>query len=255
MISRLALLSLLALLLVGCASTTTTTADGEEITPIREAAEPNALLGIEYMKAGQNQQAMEHLQRALIHDQDMPLAHNAIAVLYERLGQDGKAETHFKRVLDLSPTDSDALNNYGRFLCSQERYGEATVAFERALDNPLYRTPQNSYTNLGLCKLRAGDPGKAEHYFRQALGKAPNFAPALLQMAKLSWDGGNALQARAYLQRLSTVVRPNAEILWLGVQVERQLGDRGAADSFALQLRQRFPDAPETQLLLATEKR
>ncbi len=260
---RLAL-PLAALLLAGCATTggPSTTPSGADINyknadvvPRKQAAEPNALLGIEYMKAGQDTQAMEHLQRALIHDPDLAVAHNGIAVLYEKLGQNELAEAHFKRVTELSPRDSDAWNNYGRFLCSQERYEQSTQAFQRALDNPLYQTPQNTYTNLGLCALREGKRDLAEHYLRQALGKSPNFAPALYQMARLSWDAGNALQARAYLQRLNQLVRPSAALLWLGVQVERELGDRAAADAYALQLRQRFPTSAETRLLLATEKR
>ncbi|MDX1593042.1 MAG: type IV pilus biogenesis/stability protein PilW [Gammaproteobacteria bacterium] len=250
------------LLLGGCATSggITSVDDGidykrPDIKPRPAAAEPNALLGIEYMKAGQDAQAMEHLQRALVHDPNLAVAHNGIAVLYEKLGQDEKAEAHFRRVVEISPNDSDAWNNYGRFLCSNQRYEESTRAFERALANPLYKTPQNTLTNLGVCALRDGQRELAENYFRQALAKAPNFVPALYQMASLSWESGNALQARAYLQRLTRLVRPNAAMLWLGVQVERELGDRGAAENYARQLRERFPTAPETRLLLATEKR
>jgi type IV pilus assembly protein PilF len=251
------LLLLLVAVLGGCASTggaRSTQYQKPDIVPIRQAAEPNALLGIEYMKAGQVNQAMDHLQRALVHDPDLPLAHNAIAVLYEQLGEHDRAEAHFRRVVTLAPKDSDAWNNYGRFLCTRERYPEATDAFTHALDNPLYRTPENSFTNLGHCALRNGEKGLAEHYFRQALGKKPDFPPALMQMARLSWEEGNALQARAYLQRLLARIRPTPEVLWLGVQVERQLGNRSAADSYALQLRERFPTSPETRLLLASEK-
>ncbi len=250
---------LLVAVLTGCSAmggsnSADTSYENADVVPIKAAAEPNALLGIEYMKASQNDQAMEHLQRALIHDPDSPLAHSGIAVLYERLGENSQAEAHFKRAIELAPRDSDAANNYGRFLCALERYDEATVAFELALANPLYQTPQNTYTNLGLCALRDGEQDLAEHYFRLALGKSPNFPPALMQMAKLSWGTGDALQARAYLQRLTARIRPTPSVLWLGVQVERELGDRGAADSYALKLRELFPTSPETKLLLTSER-
>ena len=42
---------------------------------------------------------------------------------------------------------------------------------------------------------------------------------------------------------------PTAEVLWLGVRIERALDDRQAEALYAQQLRRLFPGAPETQLL------
>jgi len=47
------------------------------------------------------------------------------------------------------------------------------------------------------------------------------------------------------------VATANAEALWLGVRVERRLGDRNSEVSYASQLRTRFPDSQETRALLA----
>ncbi|HEY5718851.1 MAG TPA: type IV pilus biogenesis/stability protein PilW [Gammaproteobacteria bacterium] len=241
---------LLALLLAGCATGGAGPRDeNRDLVPTPEAAQPNALLGIEFIKQGDNAQALYHLKRALVHDPQLVLAHNAIGVLYERLEEYELAEKHFRTAAQLAPSDSDALNNYGRLLCNRGRYAEAEQRFQQALQNPVYRTPQNTFTNLGLCALKAGDSGKAEHYFRQALGKAPRFPPALFELAKLNWAQGNGLQARAYLQRLAAVIPLTAEVLWLGVQVERALGDRDAEASYALQLRNTYPDSAEARQL------
>ena len=43
---------------------------------------------------------------------------------------------------------------------------------------------------------------------------------------------------------------PSAEVLWLLLRVERQLGDKMAESSLATQLRRKFPDSPEYQKLL-----
>jgi type IV pilus assembly protein PilF len=40
-------------------------------------------------------------------------------------------------------------------------------------------------------------------------------------------------------------------MLWLGVRIERRLGDRNSEASYALQLRNRFPDSREARALLA----
>jgi len=248
-VTRVALLLMLAALVTGCVSATPAK-PGERVTePNPAAAQPNALLGIEFMRRGDNNTSMEYLLKAIYHNPNSPLANNAIAVLYERLGENDKAEKHFEKAVDLVPDDSDALNNYGRFLCIRGRYAEAEQHFQKALENPLYRTPQNTYTNLGHCAISAGERGKAEHYFRAALGKAPNFAPALFQMAQLSWQEGNALQARAYLQRLTSVTRSTADVLWLGIQVEQALGDQDAVSSYALALRNNYPDSAEARQL------
>lgn len=249
---------LLVLLLAGCAAlgnTDTPTYRSGNLEPRPEAAEPNALLGIRHMQRGDNNLAMTHLQRALVHDPNLPVAHNAIAVLYERLGQYAEAEAHFRKVLRIAPGDSDAHNNFGRFLCGRGRYAEADEHFHKALANPLYRTPQNSYTNAGLCALQAGDTARAEAYFKDALGKVPTFPPALLQIAKLRWAADDVHAARDYLVRLQGVTRPSPEVLWLRIQVEQKLGDYNASSSYALLLRNQFPDSPEAQQLMATEQR
>jgi type IV pilus assembly protein PilF len=61
------------------------------------------------------------------------------------------------------------------------------------------------------------------------------------------------MQARAYLQRYSAIAQLNARALWLGVQIERQLGDRDAEASYALQLQKNFPDSQQTKQLLESK--
>jgi type IV pilus assembly protein PilF len=41
------------------------------------------------------------------------------------------------------------------------------------------------------------------------------------------------------------VTQPNAESLWLALRVERRLGARAAEQSYAIQLRRRFPNSSE----------
>ncbi|MCG8324683.1 MAG: type IV pilus biogenesis/stability protein PilW, partial [Thiotrichales bacterium] len=57
------------------------------------------------------------------------------------------------------------------------------------------------------------------------------------------------LSARGYLQRYTGSNSHNAGSLWLGIQIERALGDRDAEASYALLLRNNFPDSREARLL------
>jgi type IV pilus assembly protein PilF len=72
-------------------------------------------------------------------------------------------------------------------------------------------------------------------------------------MAEINFARGDYAGAKTYLTRLTQVVVPNAEVLWLGVRVERRLGDRNSEASYALQLRNRFPESKEARALAAGE--
>lgn len=233
-----------ALIIAGCAPGNTRTDSSG-----RSAAQDNVELGTLYMREGQKAVALDVLLKALEQDPDLPVAHNTIAVLYDSLGENDKADRHFRRALSLDPKDSQAHNNYGSFLCKSKRWDDAEAHFLKAAANPLYETPELSYTNAGTCSHTAGRLDKAEEYWRKALDINPRFPAPLLQMARLSVTQQEYLRARAYLQRLHEIVRPMPESLWLGIQTERALGDRNAEASYSLFLRNNFPDSPQAKQL------
>jgi type IV pilus assembly protein PilF len=212
-------------------------------------AEIYTQLGIEYMNNGQNEVALNKLQRALEIDSNYALAHNALALLYIRLGETEKALASFKRGLELSPNDPNILNNYGQFLCRTGQPAEGQQQFVMALKNPLYQNPEVAYTNAGICAEQQRDMPAAETFLRQALEHDPKMAVALLEMTKVNLEQGKYLPARAYLERYSAVVPHNAQSLWLGVQVERKLGNKDAAGSYAVALKGKYPDSAEARQL------
>jgi Tfp pilus assembly protein PilF len=73
-------------------------------------------------------------------------------------------------------------------------------------------------------------------------------------MADVAHQRENNLQARGFLERYLAVGPVTAPVLWLGVQIERSNGDQVAADAFAKRLKQEFPTAVETRLLLEQER-
>jgi type IV pilus assembly protein PilF len=70
-------------------------------------------------------------------------------------------------------------------------------------------------------------------------------------MADLSYARGDYGEAKNYLNRLTQSAASTAETLWLGVRVERRVGDRNSEASYALQLRNKFPNSSEARALLA----
>ena len=238
--------------LSGCV--TTSGFDRKELEKPKEAAQYNLQLGISYLRQGRLDLARDKLERALEQDPQSAEVHAAAALMYEQARLYERAEGHYRTAVRLDPGDSAVLNSYGVFLCFRGRHDEAESHFLKAAQNPFYRTPEVAYTNAGVCARRAPQPDKAEAYFRQALEANPRFVDALLQMADLSFQQEDFLQARAFLQRYAESATHTAEALWLGVRTERAMGDAEAAESYARRLRTEYPESAQTRLLLESER-
>ncbi len=237
--------------LAACAQTGGVTGNNE-LTPAQqtnEVAEANLKLGIAYLQRGEYEKSLNKLNRALEADPKYAQTYNTLGLLHQKLGKPLVAEDYFKKALSLDPADPLTLNNYGQFLCINSRLSEADEVFMKAAANPLNEVPEVAITNAGICKLKNNEPDQAEHYFRQALDKNPRVPGALLQMAQLSFDQANYMSARAYLQRYLEVAKHTPTTLWLGIQIEKQLGDKNTLSSYAMLLRNNFPDSKEAELL------
>lgn len=229
--------------LAGCASSSQV--DDSE-SDARKSAELNTQLGREYMSRGQYEIALEKLKKAVASDDDFAPAHTMLAVLYETIGEDENAGEHYAAAVKADPENGDVNNNYGSFLCRTGTTRGVDRYFEAALDDPFYRTPAVAMANAGNCAMKRGDQEKAEAYLRQALAYDANFADALYTMAVLSYDRGDLLRARAFLQRYDATAEMTPAGLLLGYRVESQLNDPDQAQRYRTELIQRFPASPET---------
>ncbi len=240
-----------ASLLVACA---TTNKQASSDTTAQTPAEVNTQLGIEYMREGMYEASLEKFQKALAQDPNLPAAHASVAVLYEQLGENGRADKHYRKAYNLSRDDPLILNNYGQYLCREGRLEEADRMFTKALQDPLYRHPEMILTNAGLCAEKRPDPELAEEYFREALQKNARFPPALRQMVRVSFARQQYLATRAYLQRVQELAPLTPEFLWIGVRAEAALGDQDAASSYGLLLKNEFPESEQAQALIEWER-
>ena len=221
-------------------------------TAVNEAAVANMNLGAGYLQQGRLDLAVERLQRALAQNPRLVQAHSTIALAYDRLGDLEQAETHFRRATELDSSNGAAANAYAVFLCSrQNRWSAAAPYFRRAVADSRYPTPEAALTNAGVCARSAGDLDAAMENVRAALARSPTFRDALLNMMDLSYEAGNYLQARAFVQRYLDAHPPTAAVLWRCFNVERELDDPVAANRCATQLRSGFQGSAELQQLEA----
>lgn len=249
-------LVVLVLLSTACASSGGRNADGQQQSPVdaQASARIHTELAALYYGKMQYGVALDELKIALSMDSQYAPAYGVRGLVHMALFEDKKAEEDFERSLDIDSTDSGTRNNYGWFLCQRGREKDAMAQFMEAVKNPLYATPEKAYLNAGMCSKKYGKINAAESFLKNALSFQPRMTEALLGMAELSFVKADYAGAKSYFLRLS---RNGAELsaadLLLAARVERKLGDRNAEASYKLQLRKRFPDSRETQLMLSGE--
>jgi type IV pilus assembly protein PilF len=225
----------------------TSGAEGDE----RARARIHTELASGYYQLGNMSVALEEATIALRADPGYSPAYNIAGLIYSGLKEDRLAEENFQRALRINALDYDANNNYGWFLCQRKREAESIQYFLAALRNPLYQNADRTYVNAGLCARRQGDLAGAEQYFLSAIKLRPSQPQALYQVADLAYARGDYAAAKQYLERFTQVAEANAEVLWLGLRVERKLGNRNSEESYAYRLRSNFPESKEAQALLA----
>ena len=237
---------LIGTLLMGCASS-------QERKALKARKENvvilNTQLAATYLQRGRPEIALDNISKALALAPNDSQANNVMALLQWHLKQNDVADRYFRRALKSQPGNSEARNNYGAFLCERGEVDKAVKQFELALTNPLYTTPAQENLNAGLCLMKKPAPVMAESYFRETLKLDPKRKAALYQMAKISYDSGKTYSARGFIQRFFEIANDTPESLLLAVKIEGKLRAKDAEASYALRLRGKFPDSPETQEL------
>jgi type IV pilus assembly protein PilF len=218
---------------------------------VRARARIHTELAAGYFELGNMGVALEEVTVAQQADPSYPPIYNVAGLIFAALKDDRRAEENFNRALRLSPGDADINNNYGNYLCQRKRENEGIKHLLIAVQNPLYQTPERSLVNAGVCARRKGDDVAALEFFQRAVTLRPNQPQALYQLAELAFQANNFAAAQGYLRRLAQVAPGTADVLWLGLRVERKLGNAVAEASYAQQLRKNFPDSKEAAALQA----
>ena len=236
-----------ALLLTGCVTTTTVSNVPESNANDQDAAELNYQLGARYLRNGNYDLARDRLLLSIELDPKNPVAHYTLALTYEQLENERLATESYERAVRIAPRNYNVQNAYAVFLCKQRDYDQARKHFDRAIRVPENDDAEITMTNAGVCMMQKPDNAAAEAYLRAALERRPNYGEALLQMSVLSYETGDALRARAFLQRYLSGNVPSAPVLYHGIRIEEKLGDDTARREYTLQLLRDFPDSAEAE--------
>lgn len=244
------LMSLLAV--TGCASGAPGT-DGQSVEPLTASDEPDARkrarirleLASGYFEKGQTTVALDEIKQSLNADPQYGPAYVLRGLVYMRLNDNRLAEESFQRALRINARDGDALHNYGWFACQVERYTEAIGLFDRALALPNYGPTARTYLAKGICLMRMAKFQEAEDSFKHSYELDAGNPITGYNLAALLYKRGEYERAQFYIRRLNNSDLANAESLWLGIKIERRMGNADGVSQLARQLGQRFGASPE----------
>ncbi|TFW18167.1 type IV pilus biogenesis/stability protein PilW [Duganella callida] len=205
-------------------------------------------LAVGYFEQNQYATALDEVKLALAADPEYADAYGMRGLIYQQMGETALADDNFQRARKLAPNNPDLANNYGSFLCQGGRVKEALPLFDAALSNRSYRSPASAANNAGACALKIKDYASAERYLLQALQLTPDLPATNANLAKLYAEKRDYVRANFFVSRLNKVAKMEsltADVLWLAIKVQHQLGDRDAEAAWATQLRRHHPGSAE----------
>lgn len=213
----------------------------------KKAALGRVQIALRLLDDGDASMAKENLEVALKFDPDCFDAKLAYAWYYQTVGETANAYKAYDELARNNADRGDVFNNYGIFLCSQEKYPEAYQMYEKAVVIPKYTRTAETLVNAGRCAYKQGDDNRAIKYVDRALQYNSNDAFTLAFRAELALGVGDLNKAREMMMRYSRYAPDDAYSLFTKLRIEEGSGHTDRAQYFGQKLLQEYPDSVEAQ--------
>lgn len=255
----LTMLSAAVVALSACTATgggpMSTAAETPRAEVITESDEPEARkrarlrleLASGYFDQGKTAIALDEIKQALSADPTYANAYTLRGLVYMRLNDPIRAEESFRQAIRLNPRDADAMHNYGWFECQRRNYRRAIELFDQALASPIYGGRAKTFMTKGICEVALGQFNEAEGSFTRSYELDASNPITGFNLSKLLMQKGDLQRAQFYIRRINNSEQANAESLWLGMRIERKLGNDTAVRQLGDQLQRRYPTSKELQ--------
>jgi type IV pilus assembly protein PilF len=211
----------------------------------RKRARIRVELALGYFQQGKTNIALDEIKLAIAADPTFSDAYSLRGLVYLALNDFAFAEESFNKALSIRQKDPNVLHNLGWLKCQQAAYGSSLVFFEQALADPAYMGRAKTLMAQGLCQVRAGMLTEAESSFLKSYEYDAGNPVTGYNLSRLLFQKAELNRAQFYIRRLNNTEFANAESLWLGIKVEKKMGNLQAVEQLASQLEKRFSQSPE----------
>jgi type IV pilus assembly protein PilF len=238
----LAVVSLLTIL-PGCV--TTQTGGFEEKKDPKKALEYSVQAARGYIQQGNWEAAKRHLKTALAIDDHDADVHETMAQVFWQTGEFEQADIHFRRAVSLNAS-ARIHNNYAAFLYDRKRYAEAETELEKVAEDLMYDRRADAFVNLGRVRIKLKKYAAAKDVLERAALMDRNNMSIVFQLAEVYYQLGDYAKAQSYYDGFrKTVKGQSSASLWLGIRLAEKFGDHDAAASYALALKNLYPQSEE----------
>ncbi len=198
------------------------------------SARSHVELGSSYIENGQLNEAFMEFQKAYKLNPRDKKTLNYLGYISMRFKKYDEAINYYRNAIVIDPEYAEAMNNLGVTYAEIGNWDEAMINFDSALSNPMYKTPEMAYANKGYVLYRKGDYRSAEtvikealirnkkfpmasyvlglvyiklnndddaiEEFKKAIGLAPGYAEAHMELAKTYLRSGNRAKALKHFE-------------------------------------------------------
>lgn len=243
---RNGMLILIAAFLAACV--TTQTGGFENKKDPQKAVQFSVEAARNYIQEGDWEAAKRHLRNALDIDSHNADANEALALVFWRTGEFEQADKSFRSAIsNAKEIDVSRIrNNFAAFLYDRKRYADAETQLEKVAEDLLYDRRPDAFVNLGRVRIKLKKYAAAKDVLERAALMDRNNPVILFQLAEVSFALGDYAKAQnfydAYRKQVST---QSSASLWLGIRLANQQGDQNSVASYALALKNLFPQSEE----------
>ncbi len=257
---------LVALLLTGCQSTTTTDLSGStryqgtstsnnKTTDKQEVARVRTSLAAQYIRNNELDAAQRQLEKAFAANSRYAPAYDMMGVLLQQEGSRlnlEKADEYFKKAITLDANFEQARNNYGVYLSQMKRYSEAAAQFEIAGSALGYEGRIGALENLGRTYLQLNDNTAAAKAFLRALEGNRNSLISHIELVDLLLEQNRVQQAQRLYDETLILVQGQGvspRLLLQGIKLAAAQNDMTQRQQLSRQLLSAYPLSNEAKQL------
>ena len=233
----------------GCV--TESTRNGQPYEPVErqvdkeKIAKDYAALADGYMRNGDRENALRAINKGLKINPDSGEIRNILAFYYNSDGETELAEREFRNAISADSKYTATYMNFGVFLYNNSRYEEACRMFEKAANDVMYNKRDDAFVNLGRCYSKQKQNAKADEVYERALMHNFRNSAAQLELAESYFEKGEFDKSQKFYNEYLRFGQQSPKTLWLGIRLAHVSGDQDREASYALFLKNQYPDSNE----------